>query len=118
MKWALESRNVAVRGTGVKRALDLVLGVTLILFLSPLFVILALLVALEDGWPIIYRRRVVGKEGEFAAYKFRTMRNDGDAILCATPGLKEKFERNFKLKHDPRVTRIGSLIRKLSLDEL
>jgi lipopolysaccharide/colanic/teichoic acid biosynthesis glycosyltransferase len=118
MQWALESRDVAVRGTGIKRALDLVLGASLIILLSPVFVVLALLVALEDGWPIIYRRRVVGKAGEFDAYKFRSMRKDGDAILCATPGLKESFEQNFKLKHDPRVTRIGSFIREFSLDEL
>src|ERR1700730_2174665 len=98
MQCALGSRHVAVRGTGVKRALDLVLGLSLLFFLSPLFVIVALLVALEDGRPIIYRRRVVGKGGEFDAFKFRSLRKDGDAILCKTPGLKEKFERNFKLK--------------------
>lgn len=118
MQCALESRHTAARWTGVKRAVDLLLGAGLILFLSPLFVMLAALVALEDGWPIIYRRRVVGKDGEFDAYKFRSMRKDSDAILCGTPGLKEEFERNFKLKDDPRVTRLGRVIRNLSLDEL
>ena len=98
--------------------MDLMVGVSLILLLSPLFVLVALLVALEDGWPVIYRRHVVGKDGEFDAYKFRSMRKDADAALSANSALKEEFERNFKLKHDPRVTRIGSLLRKLSLDEL
>jgi lipopolysaccharide/colanic/teichoic acid biosynthesis glycosyltransferase len=102
----------------LKRALDLVIAVPLILLLLPLFVVIGLLVALDDGWPVIYRRRVVGKEGEFDAYKFRSMRRDADAILAANPSLKQEFERNFKLQDDPRVTAIGRTLRKLSLDEL
>lgn len=86
--------------------------------LAPLFVMLGILVALEDGWPVIYRRRVVGREGEFDAYKFRSMCKEADATLAANPALKGEFERNFKLKHDPRVTRVGTVLRKLSLDEL
>jgi lipopolysaccharide/colanic/teichoic acid biosynthesis glycosyltransferase len=118
MQYAVKSRNEAVRWRGRKRALDLLLAFGLILLLSPLLVMVGLLVFLEDGWPIIYRRRVVGKEGQFDAYKFRSMRKDADAILGANPALKEEFERNFKLKRDPRVTRVGSVLRKLSFDEL
>ena len=77
-----------------------------------------MLVALEDGWPVIYRRRVVGVTGEFDAFKFRSMRKDADAILAADPVLQSEFEENFKLKKDPRLTRVGSLLRKYSLDEL
>ncbi|MBZ5501605.1 MAG: sugar transferase [Acidobacteriia bacterium] len=102
----------------LKRALDLFGAAILLLLLSPLFVLLCLLVALEDGWPVFYRRRVVGENGEFDAYKFRSMRQNADAILAADPVLKQEFERNFKLKHDPRVTTVGSALRKLSLDEL
>lgn len=102
----------------LKRALDVVVAGILIVVLSPVFVLLGLLVVLEDGWPIIYRRRVVGKNGSFDAYKFRSMRKNADAILAADPALKLEFERNFKLKNDPRITRVGRALRKLSLDEL
>ena len=102
----------------LKRALDLTIALPLVLLLSPVFVVIGLLVALEDGWPVIYRRRVVGKEGEFDAYKFRSMRKDADAILAASPCLKLEFERNFKLQDDPRITAVGKMLRKLSLDEL
>jgi lipopolysaccharide/colanic/teichoic acid biosynthesis glycosyltransferase len=102
----------------MKRTLDLAVGAVLVVLLSPLFLVLVLLVAFEDGRPIFYRRRVVGNHGEFDAYKFRSMRKNADAILAADPILKQEFERNFKLEHDPRVTRVGSVLRKLSLDEL
>jgi len=102
----------------LKRALDFFGAAILLLLLSPLFAVLGVLVALEDGWPVFYRRRVVGKNGDFDAYKFRSMRKDADAILAADPALKEEFERNFKLEHDARVTRVGNVLRKLSLDEL
>jgi lipopolysaccharide/colanic/teichoic acid biosynthesis glycosyltransferase len=90
----------------------------LIFILLPLFFAVGVLLALESGWPIIHRRRVVGMNGEFDAYKFRSMRKNADAIMAANPVLKQEFERNFKLKHDPRLTRVGRAIRKFSLDEL
>ena len=102
----------------VKRAIDLVGSAILILLLSPVFLVLAILVLLDDGPPIIHRRRVVGRHGEFDAFKIRTMRRDADAILNSNPELKAEFERNFKLKNDPRLTKTGSVLRKLSLDEL
>ena len=102
----------------LKRVLDLLGAGILLLLLSPLFVVLGLLVVFEDGCPVFYRRRVVGTSGEFDAYKFRSMCKNADAILAADQALKQEFERNFKLEHDPRVTRVGSVLRKLSLDEL
>jgi len=109
--------NHAVQRLG-KNCLDFVGAVVLIVFLLPLFLAIAALVALESGWPIVYRRRVVGTRGEFDALKFRSMRRDADAILAADPILKAEFEQNFKLKNDPRLTRVGSFLRKFSLDEL
>lgn len=111
-------KKASVSWKGCKRALDLGLGLSLLLLLSPLFVVLGLFVALEDGWPIIYRRRVLGTDGAFDAYKFRSMRKNADAILAGDPILRREFETNFKLKFDPRVTRVGKVLRKLSLDEL
>jgi len=101
-----------------KRCLDLVGACLLIVGLSPVFFVIGLLVALNDGWPVIYRRRVIGQAGEFDAFKFRTMVREADSVLAANPGLHAEFARNFKLKDDPRVTRVGSFLRKLSLDEL
>jgi lipopolysaccharide/colanic/teichoic acid biosynthesis glycosyltransferase len=102
----------------LKGCLDYVGAVLLIVALAPLFVAVGALVALEDGWPIIYRRRVVGKNREFDAFKFRSMRKDADALLAADPILRAEFEQNYKLKDDPRLTRLGSFLRRSSLDEL
>jgi lipopolysaccharide/colanic/teichoic acid biosynthesis glycosyltransferase len=102
----------------LKMSIDLALSCALLLLLSPLFVLVALLILLEDGWPIIYRRRVVGQKGEFDAFKFRSMRRDADMVFANDPALKVEFERNFKLKNDPRQTSVGHYLRRLSLDEL
>ena len=102
----------------VKRCMDLLGAGILIVLLLPVFIVIGLLVVLDDGWPVIYRRRVLGTTGEFDAFKFRTMVRDADSILAANPALKAEFERNFKLKDDPRITGVGAFLRKLSLDEL
>jgi len=102
----------------IKRCADVVGSAVLLVLLLPLLLLLAFVVLLDDGWPVIYRRRVVGASGTFDAFKFRTMRRDAELILNANPSLRAEFERNFKLKVDPRVTRSGAVIRKFSLDEL
>ena len=101
-----------------KSCLDYFGAGLLIVVLSPLLLVVGTLVVLESGWPLLHRRRVIGRSGEFYAFKFRTMRKDADTILAADPILKAKFEQNFKLKNDPRLTRVGSFLRKCSLDEL
>ena len=102
----------------LKRATDLLGSIIVITLLSPLFLLLAGLIRLMDGPPVTYRRRVVGPRGEFDAFKFRTMVPDADLVLQNNPRLQEQFLENFKLKSDPRVTRLGSVLRKYSLDEL
>jgi lipopolysaccharide/colanic/teichoic acid biosynthesis glycosyltransferase len=102
----------------LKRTIDLAGSALLIALLSPLFVALALLIGIIDGSPVIYRRRVVGPRGEFDAFKFRSMRRDADAMLDTDSTLKQTYSENFKLKSDPRVTKLGSFLRKYSLDEL
>jgi lipopolysaccharide/colanic/teichoic acid biosynthesis glycosyltransferase len=86
--------------------------------LLPVFAVVSILVLCDGGFPIIYRRRVVGLAGTFDAFKFRTMVRNADSILAAAPRLKAEFERNFKLKNDPRITRVGAVLRRYSLDEL
>ncbi|HZP63019.1 MAG TPA: sugar transferase [Terriglobales bacterium] len=102
----------------VKRTVDFIGSFFLIICLSPVFLIASAMVFFADGRPIIYRRRVVGPSGEFDAFKFRTMRPDADLMLKNDPTLREAFSQNYKLKLDPRITRVGAFLRKYSLDEL
>ena len=101
-----------------KRIIDVTGSAVLLSLLSPVLGLVTFLILVFDGSPVIYRRRVVGKNGEFDAFKFRTMRRDADMILEQDPMLRAEFSCNFKLKDDPRVTRVGALLRKFSLDEL
>lgn len=85
----------------------------------PIVGFIALLIKLDSPGPVMYRRRVMGINGrKFDAYKFRTMYVNGDEILAQHPELKKKLEQDHKLKKDPRVTKVGNYLRKLSLDEL
>ena len=112
-----------VRLTGVdqvlKTILDYCLVVPALIILSPLFLLVAIAIKLDSPGPVIYLRRVMGVNGkQFNAFKFRTMRQDSDEILAANPEWVEEYEANFKLKDDPRVTRLGRFLRKTSIDEL
>lgn len=102
----------------LKRAMDATGSAILLALLSPVIAVLALTIKLQDGGPVIHRRRVVGPGGEFDAFKLRSMRVDADEILNKDPDLRREFEINFKLKQDPRITRTGGFIRRTSLDEL
>lgn|SRR5262249_48820929 len=102
----------------LKRCLDVVGAAALLVLLCPVFALVSLLVLCHDGTPVIYRRRVLGMTGPFDAFKFRTMVRNADSILASNPALRVEFERNFKLKQDPRVTPVGTFLRKYSLDEL
>jgi exopolysaccharide production protein ExoY len=116
----IRQRRVAAKPLqrAVKDALDLVGALVMLVLLSPLLLLIALSVKLGDGGPVFYRRRVVGRNGEFGAFKFRTMRPDADAILAADQALRALFEMDYKLQNDPRITRVGVFLRKYSLDEL
>ncbi|HEV3040709.1 MAG TPA: sugar transferase [Candidatus Angelobacter sp.] len=114
----LKNSPISRFGRIAKRTLDLIGAITLLLVLSPLIAAVALLIKLEDGGPVIYRRRVLGPKGEFEAFKLRSMCVHADKILEQDLALLKEFEISFKLKNDPRVTRTGAWIRKLSIDEL
>lgn len=90
-----------------------------LIILSPFLLALGLIVKLDSPGPAFHRRRVMGKGGmQFDAFKFRTMYVNGDEILAANPELKAQLQQDHKLADDPRVTRCGVWMRKLSLDEL
>jgi exopolysaccharide production protein ExoY len=109
---------ITLGGRIFKRALDLIVSVVLLILFSPLLAILAVLIKCKDGGPVLFRRRVVGPRGAFDAFKLRSMRVDADEVLRRNPALRQEFEVNFKLKDDPRVTAVGAILRKASLDEL
>lgn len=114
----LRVRERRAHERALKRSIDLLGAFVLVCLLSPVLLVVVMLISLNDGFPIIYFRRVVGLQGEFYAYKFRTMCRNADAVLEANPELREAFSKNFKLRSDPRVTPIGEWLRRYSVDEL
>ena len=102
-----------------KVVVEWLIALAAVIVLLPLFIAIALLVALSSGRPVIYRRRVVGHGGkELDAFKFRTMVQGAERVLEQDERLRELFTKNWKLFADPRVTGVGRLLRKYSLDEL
>jgi len=103
----------------LKRVFDLSFGFLALTLALPLMALSALLVFLEDGRPIIFRQKRVGKNGRlFEMLKFRTMVKDAEQLQSQVE--KRDLDGNLihKVKDDPRVTRVGSLLRRFSLDEL
>jgi exopolysaccharide biosynthesis polyprenyl glycosylphosphotransferase len=104
----------------VKRSLDIVLSLCLLVALSPLFAVIALFIRLDSKGPIFFRQNRAGYGGRrFRMTKFRTMCVDADAQKAQLAHLNHTADsRLFKIPNDPRVTRVGRLLRKWSLDEL
>ena len=104
----------------LKRILDIVVSVIMILLLLPLLVLTALLIKLESKGPVIYRQARVGKDGRhFTFYKFRSMFIDADSRKDQILSQNDSSDGViFKMKNDPRMTRVGRFIRKYSIDEL
>lgn len=104
----------------IKRCFDVVSSGIAIILLSWVFIILAIFVKLSSKGPVFYGHKRVGKNGkEFKVWKFRSMKNDPRPLEeILTKGQLEEYKRNYKITNDPRVTRIGKILRKTSLDEL
>jgi exopolysaccharide biosynthesis polyprenyl glycosylphosphotransferase len=103
----------------LKHALDRVFAALLITLLLPLFGIVALLVWLDDRGPVLFAQDRVGERGApFRVRKFRTMRRDAEARLEALRERNEASGPIFKMRDDPRITRVGRFLRRTSLDEL
>ena len=102
-----------------KRFLDIIISITALVLLSPLFLLIALVIWLEDRGPVIYSHTRVGRGRKlFRFYKFRSMVKNADEILFSDPKLYERMRSgSHKLTNDPRVTRVGRFIRKYSIDE-
>ena len=107
----------------IKRTIDLVGAATLLVVLSPVFLIIAVAIVVGGGVPIIYRCQRLGREGRpIEVLKFRTMHNGShhhlEELLTADEERRLEYGINRKLRHDPRRTRFGTFLRRYSLDEL
>ncbi|MBF0441583.1 MAG: sugar transferase [Oligoflexales bacterium] len=103
----------------VKRIFDIVFSLAGLLMLSPLFLVIAVIIKLTSKGPVFYSQKRVGKGGRvFNFYKFRSMVVNADKIKESLKNVNEATGPVFKMKHDPRVTKIGRFIRKYSIDEL
>lgn len=106
-------------GLFLKRVTDIIGSSILLLLLFPLMAIVALAIAADSGSPLLYKAYRVGKKGNpFLCYKFRTMVPDADGKKDGLRHLNEREGPFFKISNDPRLTRIGSFLRRYSLDEL
>jgi lipopolysaccharide/colanic/teichoic acid biosynthesis glycosyltransferase len=103
-----------------KRALDVCVALGLMFLFLPIWFIVPVLIYLDSGFPIIFKHKRVGKNGkEFFLYKFRSMVQDADEILHKRDkALLEKFKNaDWKLENDPRITKLGKVLRSLTIDE-
>ena len=110
-------------GGNQKRAFDFILAVVGLICLSPIAGFISILIKLGDGGPVLYRHKRIGRNGaEFDCLKFRTMAVNAEAILARHLAENEhaadEWRERHKLKTDPRVTPLGTILRKTSVDEL
>ncbi len=103
----------------VKRLLDILLSLVALIILSPLFIVVALLIKLDSRGPVLFRHPRESRNGkEFPCYKFRTMKDDAHRLQRELYRINSVDGPQFKLRHDPRVTRIGNWLRATNIDEL
>jgi lipopolysaccharide/colanic/teichoic acid biosynthesis glycosyltransferase len=112
-------RFVIKTSLALKRILDITGAAAGLVALSPVFAVTALLIRLEDGGPVFFRQTRVGRHGiHFGMYKFRSMVIGADKLKDKLIERNESDGVTFKIRQDPRITRVGRVIRKLSIDEL
>ena len=103
----------------LKRSMDLAISGAALVFMSPLALLIALAIKLDSRGPVFYRQTRIGRHGEpFRMLKFRTMARDAHKLRAELIHLNEADGGLFKIANDPRVTRVGRILRKLSLDEV
>ena len=104
----------------VKRCFDFIVSLLLSIITFPLFLIIAIVIKIDSKGPVFFIHNRVGKKGKrLPLLKFRTMVDGAeDMIKDFTPEQKKEWKDNYKLEHDPRITRVGRFLRKTSIDEL
>ncbi|MFZ1769923.1 MAG: undecaprenyl-phosphate glucose phosphotransferase [Caldilinea sp.] len=117
----ISTRDVSIQGWNlvIKRTFDIAVGVLMVLVALPFVLLIALAIRLDTPGPILFRQMRVGKHGkEFACFKFRSMVSNADELRSQVAELNESTGPLFKIRNDPRLTRVGRFIRRYSLDEL
>lgn len=116
----LQGRKSVTSYSFMKRALDIVLSLAGLIFLMPLFIVVAVWIKLEDpDGSVFFKQNRVGKdETLFPMFKFRSMVSNAEALKQQLMSQNEVEGAMFKMKNDPRVTRVGRVLRKTSIDEL
>lgn len=106
----------------IKRAFDIIVSLIVFIILLPLFLVLAILIKIDSKGKVFYMHKRIGKNGKIIyLYKFRSMYSDADERLkemLKDPKIKEEWEENYKIDNDPRITRVGKILRRTSIDEL
>lgn len=104
----------------IKRLFDIIVSFLGLLILSPLFLLLTILIKCDSKGPVFFIQKRIGRNGKkFGIFKFRTMRINAEELIASfTPEQLKEWKENFKLKNDPRITRVGKFLRNTSLDEL
>ena len=111
--------QLSVVSHALKRGLDILVSITLLLFLLPAVIVIAIAIKTTSKGPVLFRQDRTGRGGKvFQIFKFRTMENGADKIKGDLRRLNEVDGPLFKLREDPRVTRVGAFLRKTSLDEV
>ncbi len=114
-----EKSEISLPWRIAKRAFDLAFSVTLMVLLSPLFIAIAIAVLVSSGWPIFYSQQRIGLQGRpFKFYKFRSMVRDADKMVQVQLSSDASIRDTSKRADDPRITKVGRVLRKYSLDEL
>jgi len=114
-----EKSEISLPWRIVKRTFDLVFSIAAMVLLSPVFLLIAIAVLISGGWPIFYSQKRIGLNGRsFNFYKFRSMVKGADKLLSDVENIHAKDHVIFKNRQDPRVTPVGRILRKYSLDEL
>jgi len=119
----MEDRLARTRNRVVKRAFDITVSLVSLVLLLPIFLLVAAIIKLDSRGPVFFGHKRIGKGGKpFKCYKFRTMVSNAqevlEQLLTSDPEARLQWEKDFKLKNDPRITKIGMFLRKTSLDEL
>lgn len=103
----------------VKRGLDIICALVALIFLSPLMLITSIAIFIDDPGPVLFRQTRIGKDKKpFKILKFRSMKMNAEKVKASLMNQNQDKGANFKMDHDPRVTRIGKFIRATSIDEL
>ncbi|GAA4773505.1 sugar transferase [Stakelama sediminis] len=108
---------------GVFRLIDIAVALVALIFFLPVMVLIALAIYAQDRGPVVFAHQRLGQNGRrFPCLKFRSMVNDADRVLrdvlSSNPAMRAEWDRDHKLRDDPRITPLGNFLRRTSLDEL